>query len=56
MPARVALPVVSVKEVPVPAMLPVEVWFSNPPFTVTLELFNPPERVSVPPVTVVAPV
>jgi hypothetical protein len=40
----------------VPAMLPVEVWFSNPPFTVTLELLNPPESVSVPALTVVAPV
>ena len=50
------MPLVSVKVAPLPDMLPVEVWLSTPPFTVTLELFNPPERVRVPSLTVVAPV
>ena len=57
-PASVAVPLESVRVVPAPAMLPVEVWLktAEAPLTVMLELFKPPVRVSVPLVNKVEPV
>ena len=56
LPASVAVPVETVRVELPPAISPVDVWLSVPPFMVTFDPFKLPERARVPADIVVAPV